>query len=329
MFPHCLSRGGDIKLEDRVGVLPGDFDARLLILLPPRLLEVAQPELNFANDVDGFVMLHESLRRRVDAHRLDAGVAVKCVGAAADLLAHRVFEEFVDEYYVTSGKLFAPAHLLFHRLAVVDNELEIKIAHRCAGVALASRGLLNVAEAPAELEIGRLDNVLQHRAVDLRGRRVDESGVALELGKAERRSQTLPGGRQAGTPNKFSAEIRWLIRAAAHETGYVEEVEVLDAEGKPTGKFEDKVIEEGELGYLKWLARYHPSQFAPLYGRVVPLEMNLKTETKVNVKYETVEEVRAGLLERGMPLKMIEAMEAAMEPKFETQRLPKPPDQVQ
>jgi hypothetical protein len=97
----------------------------------------------------------------------------------------------VDEDYVTSGKLFTPAHLLFHHLAVVDNELEIEITHRCAGLALASRGLLDVAQAPAELEIGRLYNNLQHRAVDLRGRRVDESGVTLELGKAERRPQTL------------------------------------------------------------------------------------------------------------------------------------------
>ena len=53
----------------------------------PRLFEVAQPELDVANDVDCFVMLHESLRRRVDTHRLDAGVAVKRIGAAADLLA--------------------------------------------------------------------------------------------------------------------------------------------------------------------------------------------------------------------------------------------------
>jgi hypothetical protein len=35
--------------------------------------------------------------------------ARSCVGAAADLLAHRVFEEPVDEDYVTSGKLFTPA----------------------------------------------------------------------------------------------------------------------------------------------------------------------------------------------------------------------------
>ena len=44
-------------------------------------------ELDVANDVDGFVMLYESLRRRVDAHRLDAGVAVKRIGAGCNLPA--------------------------------------------------------------------------------------------------------------------------------------------------------------------------------------------------------------------------------------------------
>jgi hypothetical protein len=61
----------------------------------------------------------------------------------------------------------------------------------------------------------------------------------------------------------------------------------------------------------------------------MPRQVNLKTEVKASVKYETVEEVRAGLLERGFSPKLIEAMESAMEPKFETQRLPKPSDQVQ
>ena len=97
----------------------------------------------------------------------------------------------MDKDHIAPGKLFAPAHLLLHHLAVVDDELEIEIAHRGAGFALASRGLLDVAQAPTELEIGRLDSVLQHRAIDLRGHGVDESGVALEFGKAEGRSKAL------------------------------------------------------------------------------------------------------------------------------------------
>ena len=125
------------------------------------------------------------------SHHLDAGVTVKRIGAVADLLAHRVLEQPVDDDHIASSKLFAPAHLLLHHLAVVGDEFEIEIAHRSAGFALANRGLFDVAQAPAEGEIGRLDNILHHRAVDFRGCSVDESGVALELGEAEGRPEAL------------------------------------------------------------------------------------------------------------------------------------------
>ena len=66
----------------------------------------------------------------------------------------------MDQDHIASSKFFAPAHLLLHHLAVVDDELKIEIAHRNARFALAGRCLLDVAQASAELEIGRLDRVL-------------------------------------------------------------------------------------------------------------------------------------------------------------------------
>src|ERR1700741_2151785 len=104
-------------------------------------------------------MLDESLHRRVH-NSLYAGVAVKPIGAAANLFTYRVLEEPMDEDHVASSKLFAPAHLLLHHLAVMDDELKIKIAHRNAGFALASRCLLYVAQPATELKIGRLDSIL-------------------------------------------------------------------------------------------------------------------------------------------------------------------------
>src|SRR5437879_9671860 len=118
MFPHYLSRRGDIKIPGHVGVGSRHLDMRALVHLLPCLFEVAQPEINVANDVDRFAMLDESLRRWVDAHGLDAGVAVKRIGAAANLLIYRVLEKPMDEDHIASGKLFAPAHLLLHHLAV-------------------------------------------------------------------------------------------------------------------------------------------------------------------------------------------------------------------
>jgi hypothetical protein len=66
----------------------------------------------------------------------------------------------MDEDHIASGKLFAPAHPLLHHLAVMDNKLKIKIAHCNTGFALARRCLLDVAQAPTELEIGCLHSVL-------------------------------------------------------------------------------------------------------------------------------------------------------------------------
>jgi hypothetical protein len=97
----------------------------------------------------------------------------------------------VDEDHITSSKLFAPAHLLLYHLAVVDDELEIEIAHRSASFALAARGLLDVTQAATELEIGLLDRVLQERAVDLLADRVNESSIAFELGESEGGPQAL------------------------------------------------------------------------------------------------------------------------------------------
>ena len=136
-------------------------------------------------------MRDETLRLRIDAHGAYGGVAVERIGAAAELLADRVLEQPVDENDVASGEFFSAAHLLLHHLAAMDDELEIEIAHRDAGLALAGRGLAHVAQPAAEFEIRALDRVLQQRAVDLFRHRIDECGVALEFCEAKRRPQPL------------------------------------------------------------------------------------------------------------------------------------------
>ena len=75
-------------------------------------------------------MLEEPLRHWVHAHNLDAGVAVKCIGTAVNVLTYGVLKEPMDENYIASSELFTPAHFLLHHLAVMDDELKTKIAHR-------------------------------------------------------------------------------------------------------------------------------------------------------------------------------------------------------
>jgi hypothetical protein len=69
--------------------------------------------------------------------------------------------------------------------------------------------------------------------------------------------------------------------------GFIERVPVLDAEGKPTGRYELKYGKDGEAGYLRWLAANHPGFFSSLYGKLIPLEIDAKIEEKPVVRYET------------------------------------------
>jgi hypothetical protein len=126
-------------------------------------------------------------------------------------------------------------------------------------------------------------------------------------------------GRQPGQPNYLTADIRKLIRQAAEETGFITQVPIFDAEGKPTGQFEEKMIEEGEKGYLKWLAKMHPQQFASLYGRMIPFEMNVKAEAPKRVVYPSLEDTRAALRANGIDPDVIER---AMMPEFITDQRP-------
>ncbi len=60
--------------------------------------------------------------------------------------------------------------------------------------------------------------------------------------------------------------------------------------------------------HLRSLPRY-----LALIGRIMPMTMNIKTDTKVTVEYGTMEEKRQALIERGFDP---DAIERAMQPKF-------------
>jgi hypothetical protein len=70
------------------------------------------------------------------------------------------------------------------------------------------------------------------------------------------------------------------------------------------------------LAPLTSLARRHPAIFVPLLGRVLPLQIDQKTEQKTVVRYETVEERRQAMIAKGWSPATLAALEEAMEPKF-------------
>jgi hypothetical protein len=69
-----------------------------------------------------------------------------------------------------------------------------------------------------------------------------------------KRGHKKRGGRQRGTPNKFSAEYKKDIFEAAHRVG-------MDANGT-----------QGLVGYLRWVARCYPRTMCGLLGSVMELQ---------------------------------------------------------
>ena len=69
-----------------------------------------------------------------------------------------------------------------------------------------------------------------------------------------KRYHSKRGGRQPGTRNAFSCDYKKAIFEAAHRIGY-------DGNGK-----------NGLVGYLMWVAVFHPKAFSLLLEHVVPLE---------------------------------------------------------
>ena len=90
--------------------------------------------------------------------------------------------------------------------------------------------------------------------------------------KGERR------GRKAGVPNKIPPLLKVAVLEAASQLGF-------DGMGK-----------DGLVGYLQRLALYYPESFAPLLGRVLPLQASVDVPEKVT--YRTVEEFQAALKEK-------------------------------
>src|SRR4051812_1213383 len=90
---------------------------------------------------------------------------------------------------VRPDQLASPINLLFDRLAVVDDELQIEIRNPCACAARTRGRLAHVTSPSAKAEVAALDCAEQHRSVDSFGDHEHECRVAFELGELEVRPQ--------------------------------------------------------------------------------------------------------------------------------------------
>jgi hypothetical protein len=56
------------------------------------------------------------------------------------------------------------------------------------------------------------------------------------------------------------------------------------------------------------LADNHKALFVPLLGRLLPLQINARTQQTTKVVYSTVEEVRAALIARGLAAERVDLL---------------------
>jgi hypothetical protein len=68
-------------------------------------------------------------------------------------------------------------------------------------------------------------------------------------------------GRRKGVPNKTTALLKEAVLLAATEAG---------------GK-------DGLVGYLKWLAKAEPKAFAPLLGKIIPMQVTGEDDGPVKI----------------------------------------------
>ena len=85
-------------------------------------------------------------------------------------------------------------------------------------------------------------------------------------------------GRQPGQPNYVTKNLRDLILQAADEVGFVKRIEKFDAENKSIGFEPVSTGDEGVKGYLKWAAVHQPARFLAMLTRILPMQINAKTE---------------------------------------------------
>jgi len=126
----------------------------------------------------------------------------------------------------------------------------------------------------------------------MRGPREDkhehlEPNPNTKSGYSFRKGHKRLGGRVKGQVSKPKKMLRELLLQAA-------ELEGSDGEGK-----------DGILGLLRRLAKEDLRTFAILLGRVMPLQIETRSDVRVDVTYRSVEEVRRDLEDRGISMELI------------------------
>jgi len=114
-------------------------------------------------------------------------------------------------------------------------------------------------------------------------------------------------GRPAGSQNKIPKLMRDTLLVAADMGGELEEHLIRNPETGEIVRVTYKLSGKGGLlGFCLWVMRNHPVQFFNALVKTMPMQLAIKGAVDLNVRYETEEEARRALEERGIPVQLLE-----------------------
>jgi hypothetical protein len=110
----------------------------------------------------------------------------------------------------------------------------------------------------------------------------------------------MNAGRKRGVGNRTTVLIKDALLVAGSVAGdWLVEREIIERRARDAAENDSpesaselkQAVEEngGLVGYLSWLALEHPTAYAPLLGRVLPLQ--IRVDSHKDITYRTVEEI--------------------------------------
>ena len=110
----------------------------------------------------------------------------------------------------------------------------------------------------------------------------------------------MNAGRKRGSVNRMTPLLKDALLLAGSVAGdRLVEREIIERRARDAaendlpesaGELKQAVEENGSLvGYLSWLALEHPTAYAPLLGRVLPLQ--IRVDSHKDIVYRTTEEI--------------------------------------
>jgi hypothetical protein len=124
-------------------------------------------------------------------------------------------------------------------------------------------------------------------------------------------------GRRSGKLGQRTELINEAMVRAAEELGFVREVKTVGENGKETTELQCDG-DGGLVGFLKWAALYHTAAFLSQFGRLIPAQMNVRTEKTVDIAYRSFEEVLVDLKATGLTDEKIELLLEDLRPSLDT-----------